>query len=83
MLYKFALVAATASAISLNKYDKPINSERAEPWETQTHDIVYYRPNKYFAQRNSSSLRAGETDYGVAAGVDEHAITMGKVDKRE
>lgn len=49
-----ANISGNASA-NATQYDKPINSERAEPWETQTHDIVYYRPNKYYAQKNVSA----------------------------
>ena len=43
-----ANVTANASA-NATQYDKPINSERQEPFETSTHDINYYKPNKYYA----------------------------------
>lgn len=49
-----ANITANSSA-NATQYDKPINSERAEPWETSTHDIVYYRPNKYYSQVNSTA----------------------------
>ena len=46
----------TANAsTNATQYDKPINSERAEDWSTDTHDINYYRPNKYYGQKNASS----------------------------
>ena len=79
-MFKFALIA-TASAIHLNKLDKPINSERQEDFNTETHDINYYRPNKYFLQTQGNVTYSG--DYGKAEGVEQHAVTTGKWEERE
>ena len=66
------------TSANATQYDKPINSERAEPWETSTHDIVYYKPNKYYAQKNVSLNATANVTANTSSNASSNATQYDK-----